>query len=613
MKQSYRRDSIIKTIFFIHLLILVSGINSSAQAQSDARFQLQNIDSRQSDNLDGLWSIIVDPLENGYYNHRWFPKEDGYFKNKKMETPSDLIEYDFDTDELLMVPGDWNTQAEKLYYYEGTMWYKTEFEFTTSEEEQENYLHFGAINYEALIYLNGEKVGEHIGGYTSFSLNVTDFLNEGNNVLILKVDNKRKREGVPTINTDWWNYGGITRSVHLVSTPKKHIYDYFIQLNAEQKDIISGWVLMKNSERGDHVQLEIPELEIQTTVVVNDDGMGAFSFSASPDLWSPTNPKLYEVLLTIEQEVISDEIGFRTIETQGSKILLNGEAIFLKGISIHEEAPFKTGRVTSIEEVRVLLKWAKELGCNFVRLAHYPHSELMIREAEKLGLMVWSEIPVYWTVLFEHEETYQNAENQLKEMIARDKNRAGVVLWSIANETPLSEPRLTFLRKLAAIARSLDQTRLITAALDTQTRRAGENIIDDPLGEYVDVIGVNSYCGWYGGTPSSCKNLKWGSEYDKPVIFSEFGGGALQGLHGEDNERWTEEYQAAVYRNNIEMLKNIEFLAGTSPWILMDFRSHRRHLKRIQADFNRKGLISEQGVKKESFYIMQEYYNSIEY
>ena len=613
MKQSYRRDSIIKTIFFIHLLILVSGINSSAQAQSDARFQLQNIDSRQSDNLDGLWSIIVDPLENGYYNHRWFPKEDGYFKNKKMETPSDLIEYDFDTDELLMVPGDWNTQAEKLYYYEGTMWYKTEFEFTTSEEEQENYLHFGAINYEALIYLNGEKVGEHIGGYTSFSLNVTDFLNEGNNVLILKVDNKRKREGVPTINTDWWNYGGITRSVHLVSTPKKHIYDYFIQLNAEQKDIISGWVLMKNSERGDHVQLEIPELEIQTTVVVNDDGMGAFSFSASPDLWSPTNPKLYEVLLTIEKEVISDEIGFRTIETQGSKILLNGEAIFLKGISIHEEAPFKTGRVTSIEEVRVLLKWAKELGCNFVRLAHYPHSELMIREAEKLGLMVWSEIPVYWTVLFEHEETYQNAENQLKEMIARDKNRAGVVLWSIANETPLSEPRLTFLRKLAAIARSLDQTRLITAALDTQTRRAGENIIDDPLGEYVDVIGVNSYCGWYGGTPSSCKNLKWGSEYDKPVIFSEFGGGALQGLHGEDNERWTEEYQAAVYRNNIEMLKNIEFLAGTSPWILMDFRSHRRHLKRIQADFNRKGLISEQGVKKESFYIMQEYYNSIEY
>ena len=613
MTQVYKPDSILSTTFFILLLILISGINSRAQAQSDARFQLQNIDSRQSDNLDGFWSIIVDPLENGYYNHRWLPKEDGYFKNKKMETTFDLIEYDFDTDELLMVPGDWNTQAEKLYYYEGTMWYKTEFEFTTSEEECEHYLHFGAINYEALIYLNGEKVGEHIGGYTSFSINVSDYLIEGNNVLILKVDNKRKREGVPTINTDWWNYGGITRSIHLVSTPKKHIYDYFIQLDTEQKDIISGWVILKNSERGDQIEIEIPELQINKTVIVNEDGMGNFSFSANPALWSPSNPKLYEVLLKTDEEVIDDEIGFRTIETQGSKILLNGEAIFLKGISIHEEAPFKTGRVTSIEEVRILLKWAKELGCNFVRLAHYPHSELMVLEAEKLGLMVWSEIPVYWTVLYENVETYKNAENQLKEMIARDKNRAGVVLWSIANETPLSEPRLTFLRKLAAQARSMDPTRLITAALDTQTRRAGENIIDDPLGEYVDVIGVNSYCGWYGGTPSSCKNLKWASEYDKPVIFSEFGGGALQGLHGEDNERWTEEYQSAVYRNNIEMLKNIEFLAGTSPWILMDFRSHRRHLKRIQADFNRKGLISEQGVKKESFYIMQEYYNSIDY
>ncbi len=613
MKQSYRRDSITKTIFFVLLLILVFGINSSAQAQSNARFQLQNIDSRQSDNLDGLWSIIVDPLENGYYNHRWLPKEDGYFKNKKMETPSDLIEYDFDTDELLMVPGDWNTQAEKLYYYEGTMWYKTEFEFTPSEEEREEYLHFGAINYEALIYLNGEKVGEHIGGYTSFSLNVTDFLNEGNNVLILKVDNKRKREGVPTINTDWWNYGGITRSVHLVSTPKKHIYDYFIQLDAENADQISGWVLLKNSFSGDEVEIEIPELEIQTTVEVNEDGMGEFSFSANPNVWSPTNPKLYEVLLKTDKEVISDEIGFRTIETQGSKILLNGEAIFLKGISIHEEAPFKTGRVTSVEEVRILLSWAKELGSNYVRLAHYPHSETMVREAEKMGLMVWSEIPVYWTVLYENEETYQNADNQLREMIARDKNRAAVVLWSIANETPIGDARLKFLSQLAAQARSMDQTRLITAALDTQTKRDGVNLIDDPLGEYVDVIGVNSYCGWYGGTPSSCKNLRWDSEYDKPVIFSEFGGGALQGLHGEENERWTEEYQSAVYRNNIEMLKNIEFLAGTSPWILMDFRSHRRHLKRIQADFNRKGLISEQGVKKESFYIMQEYYNSIEY
>jgi beta-glucuronidase len=583
-----------------------------AQLDNEFSFQLQNIERRETQTLDGLWSTIVDPLENGFYNHRWLPKDDGYFQNKKMKHPSDLIEYDFDTDEQLMVPGDWNTQAEKLYYYEGTMWYKTEFDFN-QQDNQEHYLHFGAINYEAKIYVNGTKVGEHVGGYTSFSLNVTDELIQGTNVLILKVDNKRRRDGVPTINTDWWNYGGITRSVHLVSTPKKHIYDYFIQLDAEKKDHITGWIFVKNSTKGDQINLEIPELDLVKKIDIGEDGKGSFSFNAKPEKWSPNNPKTYQVILKNGSEIIEDHIGFRMIETKGSKILLNGEAIFLKGISIHEEAPFKTGRVTSVEEVRILLQWAKELGCNYVRLAHYPHSETMVREAEKMGLMVWSEIPVYWTVLYENPDTYQNADNQLREMIARDKNRAAVVLWSIANETPIGDARLKFLSQLAAQARSMDQTRLITAALDTQTKRDGVNLIDDPLGEYIDVIGVNSYCGWYGGTPSSCKNLRWDSEYDKPVIFSEFGGGALQGLHGEENERWTEEYQSAVYRNNIEMLKNIEFLAGTSPWILMDFRSHRRHLKRIQADFNRKGLISEQGVKKESFYIMQEYYNSIEY
>ena len=117
----------------------------------------------------------------------------------------------------------------------------------------------------------------------------------------------------------------------------------------------------------------------------------------------------------------------------------------------------------------------------------------------------------------------------------------------------------------------MDNTRLITAALDTQTRRKGVNHIEDLFGEFVDVIGINSYCGWYGGTPTSCSNIKWESEYNKPVIMSEFGAGALQGNHGNEIDRWTEEYQDAVYINNIEMLKNIEFLAGTSPWILMDF------------------------------------------
>lgn len=598
-------------LFNVLFTVVCMLIQININAQQEEINLLQNIDSRDNIPLSGLWQIIVDPLENGYYNHRYKVMENGFFKNAKMESPSDLIEYDFDSDMELMVPGDWNTQMEKLYYYEGTIWYKRSFDFD-SKPGNETYVYFEGVNYEAKVYLNGEYLGSHVGGYTPFQFEVTDLLKEKDNFLVVKVDNKRKREAVPTVNTDWWNYGGLTRAVHLVSVPEKHISDYSIRLSNDSKNSIEGWVRISGSEQQEEITVSIPELSLVEKVSVDNTGYGSFKFKAKPKLWSTKNPKLYEVHLKLENHTLEDLIGFRTIETEGSKILLNGEPIFLKGISIHEEAPFKTGRVVSAEECRVLLKWAEELGCNFVRLAHYPHSEAMVKEAEKLGLLVWSEIPVYWTILYDNEETYKNAENQLTEMISRDKNRAGVILWSIANETPVSESRNIFLSKLAKRVRELDNSRLITAALDTQSGSAGKKIIDDELGKVVDVIGINSYCGWYYGEPTSCASIEWVNNFDKPMIMSEVGAAALQGLHGLPNERWTEEYQDDVFKYNIEMMKNIDFLAGVSPWILMDFRSARRHLKKIQKDFNRKGLISEQGVRKKAFYRLQNYYNSIE-
>lgn len=594
------------------LILLIIAWSAGVNAQNvNTMDLLQNIQNREQMTLDGLWQIIVDPLENGYYNHRYQPRPDGYFQNKKMEGPSDLVEYDFDSDAEIMVPGDWNTQDDQLYYYEGTVWYKRSFDFDKKPGEL-NFIYFGAINYDAKVYLNGEFVGSHLGGYTPFQLDVTDLLKEKDNYLVVKVDNKRLREAVPTVNTDWWNYGGITRSVSIVTVPEKHIKDYTIQLKDKNTRRITARIELSNSQSGDEVVLHIPELKINKTLKVDDHGKASLDIAAKPVLWSPKVPKLYDVTIKTTTDVINDKIGFKTIETQGSKIILNGKDIFLKGISIHEEAPFTTGRVTSVEECQTLLKWAKELGCNFVRLAHYPHNEDMVREAEKMGLLVWSEIPVYWTVLYDNEDTYANAENQLKEMISRDKNRVAIALWSIANETPVSESRNTFLGKLASKVRTLDGSRLVTAALDTHSGGDGKRIIDDPLGQFVDVIGINSYCGWYSGTPESCKDMEWSNNYDKPMIMSEYGAGALQGYQGEEYERWTEEYQVAVYKNNIAMMKKIPFLAGASPWILMDFRSARRHLKKIQKDFNRKGLISEQGRKKKAFFTLQEYYNSIE-
>lgn len=277
---------------------------------------------------------------------------------------------------------------------------------------------------------------------------------------------------------------------------------------------------------------------------------------------------------------------------------------------MHEEAP-GGGRAWSEAHARQLLGWVKDLGANFVRLAHYPHNENMTRVADELGLMVWSEIPVYWTVDFTSEAVRNKAEDQLVEMVTRDRNRASVIMWSVANETPAVPGRNAFLTHLVETARSLDPGRLVTAALDTQRHEAGFKVIEDPMAEVVDVIGINSYCGWYGpDRPQDCAPVEWRSAYGKPVIMSEFGGGALQGNHGQADHRWTEEYQADVYRYNLEMIDRIEFLRGTTPWILMDFRSPRRPLPGIQDFWNRKGLLSERGERKAAWQVLKDYYEA---
>ena len=605
------KNSMIYKVAFITLYILFLNI-CTAQNQNinDARI-IQNIESREKMTLDGLWQVIVDPLENGYYNHQYGLRDKkAFYKNKKPKSPSDLIEYDFESDYQLTVPGDWNTQMEKLYYYEGTIWYKRSFNYK-KEYGTKDILYFEGANYHSMVYLNGDKLGEHEGGFTPFQFEATDQLKEGENVLIVKVDNQRKKEGIPTLNMDWWNYGGITRSVHLIKVPDSYISDYSIQSNKENPKFIEGWIKVENAEDNEQVTLSLPELKKEVKLNT-ENGIANFKIKASPQLWTPEKPKLYKVNITSAYDKVEDEIGFRTIKTKGSKILLNGEDIFLKGISIHEEAPYDLGRVTSKEQCLILLKWAKELGCNFIRLAHYPHNETMVKEAEKMGFLIWSEVPVYWSVAFENSSTLDNATKQLEDMISRDKNRAAVILWSVANETKEGDARNKFLKSMTDRIREIDPSRLITAALNSQTRKGKGKVIaiEDQLGEYVDVIGINNYCGWYGGTPGSCKNITWTNSYDKPMIMSEVGAGALQGLRGEENERWTEEYQDAVYRDNIEMMEKIDFLNGVAPWILKDFRSPRRHLRRIQKDYNRKGIISEHGNKKLAFYTLQAYYMS---
>ncbi|MEM7585256.1 MAG: glycoside hydrolase family 2 TIM barrel-domain containing protein [Acidobacteriota bacterium] len=563
---------------------------------------------RHVTSLDGLWRTIVDPYENGYYDYRYQPHAHGYFKDAKPPDPSALQEYDFDTSPTLQVPGDWNSQRRELLLYEGTVWYRRQFEYPKLAEGRRLFVHFGAANYEARVYLNGSHLGLHTGGFTPFGFELTDRVRAGKNSLVVKVDATRHREGVPTVNTDWWNYGGLTRRVRLIEVPDTYIQDYF--LHWDDAGTVAGWVQLDGPDLEREVTVRIPAVGVETQIRSDASGRAQLRLAADLALWTPDHPKVYDVELTTDSDSLVEKMGFRRIETRGDEILLNGESVFLRGISIHEEAP-GGGRAFTVDHARTLLGWAKQLGCNFVRLAHYPHNEFMVREAERMGLMVWAEVPVYWTIQWQNAATYELAEQQLSEMIQRDRNRASVVIWSVANETPRSAPRLEFLKGLIDEARRLDPTRLISAATEISWQEGGEAHLDDPLGKHLDVLGVNEYVGWYGGVPEDAQQLVWSSSHDKPLIISEFGAGALAGHHGDEDQRWTEEYQARLYREQIKMLRRIDFLRGISPWILMDFRSPRRPLPGIQDFWNRKGLVSERGQHKAAFSVLQAFYEEL--
>ena len=573
---------------------------------------IANIGARHSTSLDGPWHAIIDPYDVGALDYRAHPlkNNNAFFKDHKPQSKSELVEYDFDHSEPLNVPGDWNTQRESLLLYEGTLWYKRSFDYAKGAQSR-LFVHFGAANYEADVYLNGEPVGRHEGGFTPFDFEITDRVRPQGNFLVVRVNDSRERSLVPALTTDWWNYGGITRPVTLVEVPQTFVQDYFVQLDKGSTRNIKGWVQLNGPKLRQRVTLRIPEAGISKEFQTDAKGRADISFEARLSLWSPQTPRLYKVEIASETDQLTDNIGFRSIETKGTDILLNGEPVFLRGINIHEEAPLRPGRAWSEEDAKTLLTWAKELGCNFVRLAHYPHNEAILRMADEMGVLVWAEVPVYWNIQWENPQTLHNAENQLNEMIARDHNRAALIIYSVANETPVTDVRNRFLRQLIQDAHSADPTRLVSAALQNHEYPQGDRIrisIEDPIANDLDIMGNNEYIGWYTRTVADADRIDWISKYNKPLIMSEFGGDARFGYHGDAQTRWSEEYQENLYEHQIAMLKRIPFLRGTAPWILKDFRSPRRTLPGIQDYFNRKGLVSEHGEKKKAFFVLQKFY-----
>ena len=600
---------------------------------------LQNARGRDRVSLSGNWPAVIDPYDRGDLGGL-------AARAVEPETPSDLAEFSFENGLVLRVPGDWNTQDPRLVFYQGAVWYKTTFEWQPRPNERV-FLHFGAANYRASVFLNGLLLGEHEGGFTPFNFDVTDDLDAGENLLVVKVDNRRADDDVPTPMTDWHNYGGLTREVSLLRVPETHVRSWQLGLGPGGSRV-EGWVEPVGLDPGAFIGVSIPELGIERKFPLGEGGRARVEIEASPERWSPDNPRLYDVEISAGADTVRDRIGFRTVSVSKGEILLNGSPVFLRGISIHEERPTGGGRIHSEEDAETILGWAKELGANFVRLAHYPHDEFMPRVADRLGLLVWEEIPVYWAVDFESPRTLLRARRQMTELIERDRNRASVILWSLANETPEGEARNAFLQDLADLVRSEDPTRLVTAALLTGTDALRGFLlggylpavagwptsnwifdVQDPLAEMVDVTALNQYFGWYysGGLALV---LPWSSHHmrrvmldgmedieirtpaGKPLIVSELGAGAKYGMHAPaaDLAVYSEEYQALVYEKQLAMLARQPQLRGLSPWILKDFRAPLRMYQGVQDYWNRKGLVSEEGEKKQAFFVLRDHYKA---
>ncbi len=553
---------------------------------------------RERESLNGWWNFGIDQYEN-CIRSKWY--EEKYYDENGRELP---VDYSFDQWEKIFVPSCWNMVNEKYFLYEGSAVYTRKFHYENHGEKRV-FIKFGAVNYEAKIFLNKIFIGMHKGGSTPFFIDVTDYLEKENRIIVV-ANNSRKRTNVPADNTDWFNYGGIYRDVDLIRLPGTFVKDFSVSLvPGSGFSEINVEFFIEGNDRNGEALFEIKGLSVKELIpAVN--GKGKAVIKASPELWSLGNPHLYDVCLSYRDDSVRDRVGFREIRVNGNKILLNGYPVFLKGISVHEES-LQNGKAITVDEIIENIKIARDLKCNFIRLAHYPHTENTAFIADEMGIMLWEEIPVYWAIDFRNSGTYCDAENQLMELISRDINRASVIIWSVGNENPDTDNRFNFMISLVQKAREIDPSRLISAACLVDNINL---VIADRLAGYLDIIGLNEYYGWYDPDFDKLLKIFENSRPAKPVIVSEFGADARAGSRGSSKELGSEDFQKVVYEKQLDVISKISYVRGISPWILYDFRCPRR-LHVMQNYYNIKGLLSaDKKNKKLAYSVFQQFYKN---
>lgn len=551
---------------------------------------------RKTKSLDGLWRFAADPRDCG--------KEQAWCDG-------------IPCSEMVTVPSVWNTQHGFLTY-EGVCWYEKEF-YTDGGCLR---LCFGAVMTEAEVWLDGQYLGSHYGGFTQFDFVVPDVV-QGTHRLSVRVDNHFDAQSVPQTWVDWYHYGGIPRSVSVETLKGISILsdkiDYVLSYDLKSANLKLTLDLFNadNTKTSSKISVSLGNEPIYTGSVELEanEKLSLISneiYIDSIKLWNVKSPNLYSVVIESDTDDLRDRVGFRKISVQNERIMLNGEEIEIRGVNRHEEHP-DFGFAFPLNLMKKDIDLVLEMGCNSIRGSHYPNSKEFVDFLDECGILFWSEVPV-WGVGFSEEAladpvVVERGLNMHREMVKQYYNHPSIIIWGMHNEVlSNTQPAYSMSKTYYNFLKENGGNRLVVYASNMP--------LEDICFEFTDVVCLNQYLGWYSDDFYAWegfvnKFIERRNELglkDKPVIFSEFGAAALYGCHDDENILWSEEYQAKLLSHCIDIFHKHPSVAGSYVWQFCDMRTCKEAGINRARGFNNKGVLNEYRKPKLAYRAVQRLY-----
>lgn len=592
-------------------------------------------ESRALIDLSGIWDFKLDDGKG--FEEEWF--------KAPLESPMTMA-----------VPSSYNDlkEGEDFRDHYGWVFYQRTVSVPSYMKSQRIVLRMAAVTHICKVFLNDKLICEHKGGFLPFEVEIGDDLKDGENLLTIAVDNRIDHStlpvgsesgsgllssginGMPNVqskprnnpNFDFFNYCGITRPVKIYTTPKNYIEDVSLVSEVEGTTAYINYEVFTHGEGEVHIEIRTREGKL----VAEETGIDGCLKIENVTLWQPLKAYLYQVIVTFGEDVYKMTYGIRTVKIEGGKFLINGQPFYFKGYGKHEDT-FPAGRglnmPMNIKDIS-LMKWQ---GANSFRTSHYPYSEEMMQLCDEEGIVVIDEVPAVGVHLnfggganfkngkrvetFDPVEqggirTFEHHKEVIRDVIDRDKNRACVVMWSVANESDSgSKGAYEYYKPLYDLAHELDPQKRPVTMVSLQFK----NYKDDCSIRLSDMYCLNRYYGWYscGGDLAAAEillkeEMEFWNSLGKPFMFTEYGADTVCGLHDTTPVMWTEEYQVEYYKTNHRVVDQMENFVGEQVWNFADFATSQG-LMRVQG--NKKGIFTRDRKPKLAAHYLRDRWTNI--